>query len=870
MPSQSILTQKHFSRSRFLIGLVGSLVLVNLFIYGFVWMELGQSFAEAHERATTETLNMSRLLESQISGEIQATDLALTGLVWEYQHQRRSGRFDRAALDAYFAAARGLRPDLSSLSILDAEGSLIYDRDAELDFLPSLADRSTIKMLRNDTKAGLVFSPPERDRADGRWVIRMARRINEENGTFGGTAFATIPLDVLSRTFSGIDVGSHGVVSLRDSVLTLIVRYPQPEGRSVIGDLAAPQPLLGLFQTGNGSGTYRAVSLLDGLERTFSYRRFRNYPFVTVVGLATDDYLGETRRHATKLMLLAALFSFATTVFAWLTFKSWQRQRESIAALAAQEMQFRTVADYTYDWESWQAPDGTYLYVSPSCQRVSGYSPGAFLANESFMEELILADDLAIWRNHARFLSQEQGAHEDVFRIRRQDGTVCWIEHLCIPVTDPAGIYVGRRASNRDITSRRTAELALEDYKTHLETLVTERTAELSLAKEAAEAANRAKTSFLSNMSHELRTPLNAVIGMTELALRLATDPRQIDKLNKSMGGARLLLSIVNDVLDIAKIEADQMALEQIDFTLGSIVENLRSVVGIKLAEKGLTMSVDMASELALLPLQGDPLRFSQILMNLVGNAIKFTPSGCITIRVRLVEEHLSEVRLHLDVSDTGIGIAANDQMRLFSAFEQADDSMTRKYGGTGLGLAICKRLTQMMEGDVGVESAPGAGSTFWFTVRLKKGSGSGDHKGPIGERAEAILLKSYAGYRVLVADDDPINREVARTLLEEAGMVVDTAEDGEQAVGSALSSAYSVILMDVQMPKMSGLDATRQIRELPNCRDVPVVAMTANAFFQDKAACVAAGMDDFLIKPFNPDELFDVMLRWFSRRAKG
>ena len=409
------------------------------------------------------------------------------------------------------------------------------------------------------------------------------------------------------------------------------------------------------------------------------------------------------------------------------------------------------------------------------------------------------------------------------------------------------------------------------DLNDRLEEIVAMRTSDLVMAREIAESANRAKSVFLANMSHELRTPMNAIMGMTDLALRRAIEPKQQDQLSKVMTASQHLLGIINDILDLSKIEAERLTLEKIPFVLGSVLENLNSLVGFKVQDKGLTLVIDMPLSLARQPLLGDPLRLGQILLNLTNNAVKFTATGRITIRVAAISREPDAVILRFDIEDTGIGIPAEVQGRLFSAFEQVDSSTTRKYGGTGLGLAISKRLAKMMEGSIGVTSSPGVGSVFWFTARVAQAVGEVAVESEQADATvEAELRSTYADARFLLVEDEPINREVSTALLEELGFKVDVAENGRQAVALAEQTDYDLILMDMQMPEMNGTDATRAIRRLPGREQTPILAMTANAFDEDRQQCLDAGMNDHVGKPVVPSRLYRVLLKWLSSRDRA
>jgi signal transduction histidine kinase/DNA-binding response OmpR family regulator/HPt (histidine-containing phosphotransfer) domain-containing protein len=589
-----------------------------------------------------------------------------------------------------------------------------------------------------------------------------------------------------------------------------------------------------------------------------------------------------------------------------------------------------------------------------------------------------------------RLLISLEHASNDSVRIREP---VRWES------SDELGAVV--RAYNLLLAREAVAEAKIRDYRSHLEELVAKRTKQLEAASLAAEEASRAKSDFLANMSHEIRTPMNAIIGLSHLALRTQLDHRQQDYLNKIHGSAKSLLGIINDILDFSKIEAGKLNMEAIPFQIENIFRSLSDMIGLKAAEKGLEFLIAIDP---MVPHQliGDPLRLNQVLLNLCSNAVKFTTQGEVKVTCDLIDERNGQVALRFKVVDSGIGLSREQQGHLFKAFSQADSSTTRRYGGTGLGLVISKRIVEMMDGEIGVESAEGKGSTFWFVVRLAKGVGepenpvedislfaslrtlvvddnlfaratlagmlksigcTADH---VATGAEAVamvdheafhrpfdivfidwlmpemdgtqvveqirdlglpktpemvivsgygrdelvakveqlglptvllkpvsrstlvdtLLRTFGrdalpanpakspttevefrpGTRVLIVEDNDINQMVAREVLEQAGIEVAIANNGQEGVDAVMSASFDAVLMDVQMPILDGYEATDAIRAVERFADLPIIAMTANAMAGDREKAIASGMNDHVGKPFDAAELLDVLKRWVSR----
>ncbi|WP_374245784.1 CHASE domain-containing protein [Zoogloea sp.] len=589
---------------------------------------------------------------------------------------------------------------------------------------------------------------------------------------------------------------------------------------------------------------------------------------------ADERYL-ESQRSLNAWAVGVAGLLFTTLLQALLlglTGRNWIVQRQvdrHTADLAAKnrELALATVSIHkSPDAAFWVLPDARIARVNPAACRLLGYSADELLALRvpDIDPDITEACWHALW---AKVWATGAEVFESTHRGR--DGRQIGVAVSASLVSTEGQDYL--YACVRDITERRAADAELTRHRLHLEELVAARSADLSVAKEAAEAANRAKSSFLANMSHELRTPMHAIIGLTHLLRRNNNDPAQQDRLDKIANAANHLLRQLEDVLELARVDAERIPIEQNRFAIGEVVGRVLELVGPSLEGKGLGLQLDIDPDLATRPLIGDPLRLQQVLGHIVGNAVKFTGSGMIVVRARLADVQASGALLAIEVQDSGIGIPPADRERIFSPFEQADGSTTRRFGGSGLGLAICRRLARLMGGDIDVTGEAGHGSTFRITLRigvLPEATPPAPHAASTAAEAERRLRCEHRHRRLLLVEDDWVNQEVTLELLrEELGLQVDLAPDGAEAVRLCNKTAYDLILMDIQMPVMDGLTATRAIRagNGPSAH-APIVAMTANTFDEDRRACADAGMDDFIPKPANPDRLFITLLRWLER----
>ena len=960
----------------------GFVILACLFLVGIDGWRTYVARVDALDDAWKDTSNITRSIAHDAEETFDAADLILFDLVDRVETQG-AGPVQLASLHRYMTARIAAQTRFRGIFFYGEHGEWLATSLPELPAGVNNADRDYFQFHRSDPSRALHIGVPVKSRSGGEWIITVTRRVDHPDGSFAGVVLISIDEARLQKFYETFDIDKDGSLVLARTDGTLLVRRPFAEenvGRNLRGTKLFRE-LLPQSQSGNAE----LKSSIDGVTRLTSYVQLKTYPLVVLVAESKAEALAAWRTRALSQMTAASGLAAVIGILGfWVAQQNKHRRAaEDEKVIAAEE--YRLLADYSTDMITRLDLDFVRRYVSPSSTELLGYEPQELVGQKP----ITLSHPEDADRLTAMYSRMAAGLERDstTYRIRHRDGHWVWVEADFRLMRDArTGLPSEIVGALRNVSARKAVEAAL------------------ALAKEAADAANQAKSEFLANMSHEIRTPMNGIIGMNGLLLRSPLAPEQRKLAEAVRFSADSLLAIINDILDISKLEAGKFELEEIDFSLETVIEDAIELMGPKAHEKELELAAWLDEATMRVPLRGDPTRLRQIILNLVSNAIKFTEHGFVAVETRSEVAGQGAARIRIAVHDTGIGISDATKAKLFQKFEQADGSIARRFGGTGLGLAISRQLIELMGGEIGVTDRPGGGTTFWVELSLpaapdavlrpraaleqlagtrllvvddlpmnrtifSRQLGSEgmivdeapsamaafsallaaqragqpfdvvliDHMMPemTGDELAAMIradldgplpklimasssgmpphgsdIANFDAYltkpirhralvdcvlrlivgepdaaagagvdlrleppsvkgRVLLVEDNMINQQIALALLADAGHEVDLASDGQQAIDGWKRRRYDLILMDVQMPMVDGLTATREIRRLEGPGDhIPIVAMTAYAMRGDQEACLAAGMDDYVSKPFEAASFLTTVTRWLGTPA--
>ena len=795
---------------------------------------------EAQRQAETTTQNLARSVEQTLDGMISAIDITLQISTDEIARRLADRKTDPGEITHFLMRQQARIPHLDLLRATDDQGNSIYGGGIVTP--QNNSDREYFKFLQHNPDAGLVISPPVIGKISQKWIWLMARRITKPDGSFGGVVYASIFIDELERILRQVKMEAGSVIALRDNDLGLISRTtfdgvnPLP-----IGDRRLSVPLQNALKIDPRQGTfYSDKTNPDSISRIYSYRRSATYGHTVFIGLDLKRALAGWYQQAAFIGGLGVVLILTILILSRQVDLKAVEQRRGERALEQERLTAQRYLDVAGVMLLALDANGRISMVNKMGSQLLG-RPEAELIGLDWIESFVPVEERGVVHETFDRLMGGDGELPIHFENRIVNAAgdqllMAWTNSL---LHDDGGNITGVLSSAEDITERKQAEAELRDSKL------------------AAESASRAKSKFLATMSHEIRTPLSGVIGMTDLLLDGPLNSEQNDYVQTIRASARALLSVVDDILDLTKLDAQRIKIEAVPFVLREVLNDIALILRPRAVEKGLHFAIAIATDLPV-AVMGDPSRLRQVLLNLGSNAIKFTESGEVTMRV--AAEGKSHLRF--EVHDTGIGIDDETIPRLFEEFVQADASIARRFGGSGLGLTISRCLVDLMGGVITVNSQLGQGSTFSFVLPMD----AAQLPPPVDDHDADRGLPPL---NILMAEDNPVVAKVLESIVRRAGHQVTVVTDGQAAVEAAEGIDFDVILMDMRMPKMDGPAATRAIRGLPGPRGkVPILGVTANAFEEDHQRCLDAGMTACISKPVTSDKLFAAISGAFGPRA--
>ena len=846
-------------------------IIIITIAFSICWSVQQGEFAAKHS-AEVITSNISRVRADNINHTIEENDIGILSVLDEIYKQQKDGFENEAALKSVIRSVESRLPYLFGFRIFGADGKLRYAIRNVANPKSDLSQREDFITLRDHPEGGLVVSQPVFGATSQQWAIALARRINNPDGSFGGAVYGPVPIKALTSSFGDLQLGPGGTIAIYHTSYKMAARFPEISGpKNPVGTTTISDKLRPIIASGIESTQYDYVSTVDGVRRTANVRRIPGRPYVVLAGLAEDDYLADWRRDRDR-MVLFGVFAVTLVLIGLLIVHRQisSRQRTVLALRQVNEAlieaknneaaathsalqagflgdQALELARAGYWWINLK--EGNDYYISSErTVAIFGDPPREnyryHIMNDWFVN-IGAADEAAANATLANYLDAVEGRvprYDMIHPYKRpSDGQVIWIHVLGQVIRDKCGSPTNVYGVVMDITHERHAQ------------------EQLLIAKNAAEQSSIAKSQFLANMSHEIRTPMNAILGLTYLLERTDLDRNQRDYVHKARISAQSLLGILNDILDLSKVQAGKIDLIAEPFRLDDLIKSLAAIAATNARDKDIEVLFDISPGTPL-TLIGDSLRLQQVLTNLAGNAIKFTERGEVVVSVEVASSDTKTVDLLFRVRDTGLGIAPENLEMIFEAFAQADNTTSRRFGGSGLGLAISRRLVELAGGRIWCESSPGQGSAFFVALRFGR---------------SAIVLedpepqqKIPTNLKVLIADDNPTARKILATMASTFGWRVETASSGQQALQefdrAIKSEPFDVFLFDWSMPGIGGSEIVRHIKSHQAPENVPLIPIVT-AFDYERARRESGGeplIRAMLTKPVTPSNLIDAVIQ--------